>query len=175
MRASALLEHQEVAALRHLWPRDEGNAALPAAGSDPELRLRVEELHLGDLVLDLDRLDVGVVVDEGAGVEVVDLHFSCLEGDQEELVVDVRAHDLSLLSLDLLERVVPVVLIGLAITYAVLGLFGPLVIWRTVMLVIPFIVGIFISAKLFPLASERTFRNIALAVLAVSSGHVLLA
>ena len=68
-----------------------------------------------------------------------------------------------------------VVLIGLAVTYTLLGLFGPLVLWRTGFLVVPFLAGIFIGARLFPLASERTFRNIALAVLAVSSSYVLLA
>lgn len=68
-----------------------------------------------------------------------------------------------------------VVLLGLAVTYALLGLFGPLVIWRTAFLVLPFVVGIFVGTKLFPLASQRTFRNIALAVLAISSGYVLFA
>lgn len=68
-----------------------------------------------------------------------------------------------------------IVLVGLAITYALLGLFSSIVIWRTAMLVIPFLVGIFVGAKLFPLASERTFRNIALTVLGVSSSYVLLA
>lgn len=68
-----------------------------------------------------------------------------------------------------------IVLIGLAVTYALLGLFGPAVLWRTAVLVIPFVVGIFVGVRLFPLASERTFRNIALAVLAVSSSYVLLA
>ncbi len=67
-----------------------------------------------------------------------------------------------------------IVLVGLAVTYALIGLFGPIVVWRTLMLVVPFVVGIFVGAKLFPLASERTFRNIALTVLAVSSGYVLL-
>ena len=68
-----------------------------------------------------------------------------------------------------------IVLIGLAVTYAPLGLFGPPVLWRTAVLVAPYVVGIFVGARLFPLASERTFRNIALAVLAASSSYVLLA
>jgi hypothetical protein len=68
-----------------------------------------------------------------------------------------------------------IVLIGLAVTYALLGLFGPPVLWRTAVLVAPYVVGIFVGARLFPLASERTFRNIALAVLAASSSYVLLA
>jgi len=67
------------------------------------------------------------------------------------------------------------VLIGLAATYALLGLFNALALWRTVLLMIPFVIGIAIGARLFPLASARTFRNIALAVLALSSGYVLLA
>ena len=68
-----------------------------------------------------------------------------------------------------------ILLIGLAATYALLGLFGPSVLWRTGFLVIPFVVGIFVGVRLFPLASERTFRNIALAVLAVSSSYVFFA
>ena len=68
-----------------------------------------------------------------------------------------------------------IVLIGLAVTYALLGLFGPAAMWRAGFLVVPFVVGIFVGARLFPLASERTFRNIALAALAVSSSYVLLA
>lgn len=67
-----------------------------------------------------------------------------------------------------------IVLVGLTVTFAFLGLFGPVVLWRTGFLVIPFVVGIFVGAKLFPFASERTFRNLALAVLAVSSSYVLL-
>ncbi len=67
-----------------------------------------------------------------------------------------------------------IILIGLAATYALLGLFGSIVLWRTGILIVPFIVGIFVGARLFPLASERTFRNIALAVLAISSSYVLL-
>lgn len=68
-----------------------------------------------------------------------------------------------------------IVLVGLAATYALLGLFGPVVLWRTGFMVVPFLVGIFIGARLFPLASERTFRNIALAVLGASSSYVLFA
>jgi len=68
-----------------------------------------------------------------------------------------------------------IVLVGLTATYAVIGLFGPLVLWRTAFLVAPFIAGIFAGALLFPLASPRTFRNIALTFLAVSSSYVLFA
>ena len=68
-----------------------------------------------------------------------------------------------------------IVLIGLGVTYALLGLFGPAVLWRTGFLIVPFVVGIFVGARLFPFASARTFRNIALTVLAVSSTYVLFA
>lgn len=68
-----------------------------------------------------------------------------------------------------------IILVGLAVTYALLGLFSASVLWRTGLLVFPFIVGIFVGARLFPLASERTFRNIALAVLTVSATYVLFA
>lgn len=68
-----------------------------------------------------------------------------------------------------------IVLIGMAVTFAIGGLFGPLVLWRTALMAVPFIIGIFVGARLFPLASQRTFRNIALTVLAVSSTYVLFA
>jgi len=68
-----------------------------------------------------------------------------------------------------------IVLIGMAVTFALGGLFGPLVLWRTALLAVPFIVGIFAGARLFPLASQRTFRNIALTFLAASSSYVLFA
>ncbi len=66
-----------------------------------------------------------------------------------------------------------IVVIGMAVTFAFGGLFGPQVLWRTVLLAVPFIVGIFAGARLFPLASQRTFRNIALTFLAASSSYVL--
>lgn len=68
-----------------------------------------------------------------------------------------------------------IVLIGMAVTFALGGLFGPLVLWRTALMAVPFVVGIFAGALLFPLASQRTFRNIALTFLAVSSSYVLFA
>lgn len=68
-----------------------------------------------------------------------------------------------------------IVLIGMAVTFAIGGLFGPLVLWRTALMAVPFIIGIFVGARLFPLASQRTFHNIALAFLAVSSTYVLFA
>ncbi len=66
-----------------------------------------------------------------------------------------------------------IVVIGMAVTFAFGGLFGPQVLWRTVLLAVPFIVGIFAGARLFPLASQRTFRNISLTFLATSSSYVL--
>jgi uncharacterized membrane protein YfcA len=68
-----------------------------------------------------------------------------------------------------------IVLIGMAVTFALSGLFGPLVLWRTALLAVSFVVGIFAGARLFPLASQRTFRNIALTFLAFSSSYVLFA
>lgn len=68
-----------------------------------------------------------------------------------------------------------IVLVGMAVTFALHGLFTPIVLWRTGFLVVPFIVGILVGARLFPYAAERTFRNIALTVLAVSSTYVLFA
>jgi uncharacterized membrane protein YfcA len=68
-----------------------------------------------------------------------------------------------------------IVLIGMAVTFAIGGLFGPMVLWRTALMAVPFIIGIFVGARLFPLASQRTFRNIALTFLGVSSTYVLFA
>ena len=68
-----------------------------------------------------------------------------------------------------------IVLIGLAVTYYLLGLFNQYVIWRTALLVPSFIVGIFIGSLIFPYSSERVFRNIALLILACSATYVLLA
>ena len=67
-----------------------------------------------------------------------------------------------------------IVLIGLAVTYYLLGLFNQYVIWRTALLVPSFIFGIFIGSLIFPYASERIFRNIALLILACSATYVLL-
>lgn len=68
-----------------------------------------------------------------------------------------------------------IVLIGMAVTFALGGLFGPLVLWRAALLAVPFVIGIYAGARLFPLASQRTFRNIALSFLAVASSYVLFA
>ncbi len=68
-----------------------------------------------------------------------------------------------------------IVLIGMAVTFALGGLFGPEVLWRTALMAVPFVAGVFAGALLFPLASQRTFRNIALVFLAISSSYVLFA
>jgi len=68
-----------------------------------------------------------------------------------------------------------IVVIGMAVTFAFGGLIGSQVLWRTVLLAVPFVIGIYAGARLFPLASQRTFRNIALAFLALSSTYVLFA
>lgn len=68
-----------------------------------------------------------------------------------------------------------IVLIGMAVTFALGGLFGPLVLWRAALLAVPFVIGIYAGARLFPLASQRTFHNIALSFLAVASSYVLFA
>ena len=85
VRAEALLELQIAPPLRHPWDRDESDLSVVARGSDPELGLGREEGELCDLSPELERRHVVVVVDEGAGVEVVDLDLSALEADYQEL------------------------------------------------------------------------------------------
>lgn len=51
---------------------------------------------MGHLVLELDRLEAVVVVDEGAGVEVIDLGLAALEADDEELQAGVSLGQLDL-------------------------------------------------------------------------------
>ena len=53
-----------------------------------------------------------------------------------------------------------IILVGLMISFGFLGLFSQSVIWQTIFLVLPFLIGIFIGALLFPLAAEKTYRNI---------------
>ncbi len=67
------------------------------------------------------------------------------------------------------------VLIGLTTTFVLNGLIDATVIWKTAAIILPFLLGTWIGMRLFPLASERVFRNIALATLAASSTWVLLA
>lgn len=66
-----------------------------------------------------------------------------------------------------------IILFGLTATFALKGLVTIEILWITAALLIPFIVGTAIGTKLFPLASERVFRNIALSALTVSSLYVL--
>ena len=60
--ALAFFVHQEVATLLNLWSGDKCYSAFPAAGSDPEFGLRMEELDLGNFIFDFYRLYVGIVV-----------------------------------------------------------------------------------------------------------------
>ena len=66
-----------------------------------------------------------------------------------------------------------IILVGLMISFGFLGLFSQSVIWQTIFLVLPFLIGIFIGALLFPLAAEKTYRNISLLFLVISSLYVI--
>lgn len=66
------------------------------------------------------------------------------------------------------------VLLGFLIVFTARGLITIDVLWRVGALIPVFIVGTAIGTKMFGMASERTFRNIALATLAISSTWVLL-
>lgn len=68
-----------------------------------------------------------------------------------------------------------VIFLGFVATYGLQGLITADVLWRIIVLVPAFVVGTAIGTRMFGLASERTFRNIALATLAASSTWVLLA
>ena len=68
-----------------------------------------------------------------------------------------------------------IIFVGILITYGALGLVTAEVIWRIALMVPIYAVGVVIGTRMFGLASERTFRNIALATLAASSTWVLLA
>ena len=68
-----------------------------------------------------------------------------------------------------------IIFVGILITYGLLGLITTEVIWRTGLLMPIYVAGVAIGTKMFGLASERTFRNIALATLAASSTWVLFA
>ena len=67
------------------------------------------------------------------------------------------------------------VLLGLTATFALNGLIDANIIWKTTAITLPFLAGTWIGMRLFPLANERVFRNIALALLTVSSTWALLA
>ena len=68
-----------------------------------------------------------------------------------------------------------IIFLGVVITFGLLGLITAEVIWRIALLVPIYAVGVVIGSKMFGLASERTFRNIALATLGASSTWVLFA
>jgi len=66
------------------------------------------------------------------------------------------------------------VFVGFVLVFGLQGLITTDVLWRVAMLVPAFIIGTAIGTRMFGLASARTFRNIALATLAISSTWVLL-
>ena len=66
-----------------------------------------------------------------------------------------------------------IILFGLAATFAIKGLITEDVLWLTAALVLPFMAGTAIGTRMFSLASETTFRRIALAALTLSSIYVL--
>lgn len=68
-----------------------------------------------------------------------------------------------------------IILVGLTITFWFKDLITTDILWLSASLLLPFIVGAAVGTKLFPLASERTFRNIALTALTLSSLYVLVA
>ncbi|MBO6782999.1 MAG: sulfite exporter TauE/SafE family protein [Alphaproteobacteria bacterium] len=68
-----------------------------------------------------------------------------------------------------------IILFGLTAVFVIKGLITAEVLWITAALLVPFIVGGAVGAKLFPLASEKTFRRIALTALTVSALYVLVA
>ncbi|MBO21082.1 MAG: hypothetical protein CMM26_01690 [Rhodospirillaceae bacterium] len=67
------------------------------------------------------------------------------------------------------------VLIGLTTTFTLAGLIDEAIVWKTAATTLPFLAGTWIGMRLFPLASEHVFRNIALAIFAASSTWALLA
>ncbi|MDE0779135.1 MAG: sulfite exporter TauE/SafE family protein [Alphaproteobacteria bacterium] len=68
-----------------------------------------------------------------------------------------------------------IILAGFVVVLAAKGLITVEVAWLIGVLLLPFVVGTAIGTKMFPLASERTFRIIALTTLTVSSLYVLVA
>jgi hypothetical protein len=65
--------------------------------------------------------------------------------------------------------------IGLVGYFSWSGLITSDIIWRAGLLIPVFVVGIVVGSRMFGLASEATFRSIALGCLTVSSTWVLLA
>ena len=68
-----------------------------------------------------------------------------------------------------------IILFGLVATFTLKGLVSTDILWLIAAMLLPFIIGTAIGTRMFPLASERVFRNIALATLTVSSLYVLIA
>lgn len=67
------------------------------------------------------------------------------------------------------------ILIGLTVTFAAIGLLTAEVAWKTAILCAPFLAGSLLGARMFGLASETLFRNVAFVVLAASALWALLA
>lgn len=68
-----------------------------------------------------------------------------------------------------------IILFGIVATFSLKGLVSLNTLWLAAAMLIPFILGTAIGTRMFPLASERVFRNIALATLTMSSLYVLTA
>ncbi|MBT5571130.1 MAG: sulfite exporter TauE/SafE family protein [Alphaproteobacteria bacterium] len=68
-----------------------------------------------------------------------------------------------------------IILFGFIIVLTLKGLITIEIAWLVAVLLVPFVVGAAIGTKMFPLASEKTFRIIALTTLTVSSLYVLVA
>lgn len=68
-----------------------------------------------------------------------------------------------------------IIFFGLLAVYGAAGLVSIDIVWRTGLLVPLFVVGVFFGSRLFGLASERVFRNLAMVVLTGSACWVLLA
>jgi len=68
-----------------------------------------------------------------------------------------------------------IILFGFIVVLTLKGLITIEIAWLVGVLLVPFVVGATIGTKMFPLASEKTFRIIALTTLTVSSLYVLVA
>ena len=68
-----------------------------------------------------------------------------------------------------------IILFGIVATFSLKGLVSLNTLWLAAAMLIPFIAGTAIGTRMFPLASERVFRNIALTTLTMSSLYVLAA
>ncbi len=68
-----------------------------------------------------------------------------------------------------------IIFVGVVITFGARGLITADVLWRIAVMIPIYVIGVVVGTRIFGLASERTFRHIALATLAVSSTWVLLA